>query len=82
MSIPLITTRHILAVVTIIYFLSIFTILLGVDHYIKKYVYFKESFIARVIVAFVLYFPLSAIFALIVDPITRWLHRLVNVPYP
>jgi uncharacterized membrane protein len=82
MTVLLFTTRQILAVTTIAYFLPIFIIILTIDRRIKNYSHFEESFVSRVAVALVLYIPLSAIFAYIVQPITRWLHELLNVPYP
>lgn len=82
MTVPLITTKQITLGITVSYFAIIFAILLGVDRFLKNYQFFRNSFASRVVVALILYIPLSGILSYFVQPVMLWLHDVLNVPFP
>ena len=84
MTLLLVTSRQITIGVTIGYYLTVFAILLAVNQRLKRYNYFKNRLAFRIVIAIILYYPVTALLLYTVQPaeIDRWLHELLNVPYP
>ncbi len=84
MVVPLVTSRQITIGVTVGYFLVIFMILLIIDHYLKRYEYFRNRLALRIVIAIILYYPIFAILFYTISPseVDHWLHEILNVPYP